>query len=108
VSNIDEDQLVHLLEIAGIADNLDFHISSERALSCKPHGAIYEQALKLAGCNAPEALFVGDTLQQDVEGANRAGLVSVLLWHRSDREPPTDGPRPRHVIANIPQVLELV
>jgi putative hydrolase of the HAD superfamily len=108
VSNIDDDQLEHLLEIAGIADRLDFHISSERAGSCKPHGAIFEQALNLAACQAPEALFVGDTLQQDVEGANRAGLVSVLLWHRSDRQPPDDGPRPRHVISNIPQVLELL
>jgi HAD superfamily hydrolase (TIGR01509 family) len=108
VSNIDEDQLAHLLEIAGIADSLDFHISSERALSCKPHGAIFEQALKLAGCDSQEALFVGDTLQQDVEGANRAGLVSVLIWHRSDREPPADGPRPHYVISSIPQVLELL
>jgi HAD superfamily hydrolase (TIGR01509 family) len=108
VSNIDDDQLAHLLEIAGIEDALDFHISSERARSCKPDEAIFRQALRLAGCDAAEALFVGDTARQDVDGANRAGLVSVLLWHRADREPPRDGPRPRHVIATIPQVLELV
>jgi putative hydrolase of the HAD superfamily len=108
VSNIDEDQLAHLLEIAGIADELDFHISSERARSCKPHGAIFGAAVRLADCAAEEALFVGDTVRQDVAGANQAGLVSVLLWHRPDREPPEEGPRPRHVIATIPQVLELI
>jgi len=32
----------------------------------------------------------------------------VLLWHREDREPPTDPPRPRHVIRRIPELLDLV
>jgi putative hydrolase of the HAD superfamily len=108
VSNIDEDQLVHLLEVAGIGEELDFHISSERARSCKPHAAIFRAAVRLADCEAEEALFVGDTLKQDVAGANQAGLVSVLLWHRPDRAPPGDEPQPRHVIGTIPEVLGLL
>jgi putative hydrolase of the HAD superfamily len=108
VSNIDEDQLSHLFEVAGLDAEFDFCISSERARSCKPDAAIFSQAVGLAGCAAGEALFVGDTLKQDVAGANRAGLVSVLLWHRDDREPPADGPQPRHVIRRIPEVLEIV
>ena len=59
-----------------------------------------------------ETLAAGDreSLLQlaSLAGANRAGLRSVLLWHRSDREPPPDGERPRHVIRKIPDVLELV
>jgi len=108
VSNIDDDQLDHLLEIAGIGEALDFRISSERAESCKPHAAIFHAALRQADCAAEEALFVGDTIRQDVAGANRAGLVSVLLWHRADREPPEEEPQPRHVIAKIPEVLALL
>lgn len=108
VSNIDDDQLDHLLAAAGIGNLFDSILSSEQARSCKPHPRIYEIALERAGCAADEALFVGDTLRQDVAGANQVGLRSVLLWHRGDRPPPDEGVRPRHVIRAIPEVLELL
>lgn len=108
VSNIDEDQLAHLLEIAGLRPYLDSILSSEEARSCKPDRAIFEAALTRAGCQADEALFVGDTVLQDVVGANQVGLCSVLLWHRDDREPPTSEPRPHHVIRQIPELLDLI
>jgi putative hydrolase of the HAD superfamily len=108
VSNIDEDQLADLLEAGGLSPYFDWMLSSEAAGSCKPHPAIFEQALRRAGCAAGETLFVGDTLKQDIAGANRAGMCSVLLWHRDDSLPPADGPQPHHVIRQIPEVLELV
>jgi 2-haloalkanoic acid dehalogenase type II len=108
VSNIDDDQLGHLLEIAAIASYFDSVLSSEQAQSCKPDPSIFEEAVRRAGCTAEEALFVGDTLAQDIAGANRVGLQSVLLWHRDDRDPPTEEPRPRHVIRRIPDLLDLV
>ncbi len=108
VSNIDEDQLAHLLAVARIGSCFDAITSSERAQSCKPDPAIFATALASAGCGASEALFVGDTIAQDIAGANRAGLRSVLLWHREDRDPPTHDPRPHHVIRRIPEVLQLV
>jgi HAD superfamily hydrolase (TIGR01509 family) len=108
VSNIDEDQLEHLSGLAELAALFDDMLSSEVARSCKPHSAIFEEALRRAGCSAREALFIGDTLRQDIEGANRVGLRSVLLWHRDDRSPPPDGPRPQHVIRRIPELLELL
>ena len=108
VSNIDDDQLAHLLAIAGIADRFDSVLSSERALSCKPDRAIFEEALRRAGCRADEALFVGDTIAQDVAGANAVGLRSVLLWHREDRDPPPSAVQPHHVVRRIPAVLALL
>jgi putative hydrolase of the HAD superfamily len=108
VSNIDEDQLSHLLEIARIESHFDSILSSERARSCKPDAQIFIQAVELAGCQAEEALFVGDTIVQDIAGANQTGLRSVLLWHRFDREPPDGDPRPHHVIRQVPEVLDLV
>lgn len=108
VSNIDDDQLAHLLDLAAIAPYFDSIISSEQAQSCKPDRSIFEEALRRAGCVAAEALFVGDTLAQDIAGANQVGLQSVLLWHRQDRDPPVAEPRPRHVIRRIPDLLELL
>ena len=108
VSNIDDDQLEHLLGVSGIGPYFDAILSSESARSCKPHGEIFRQALESAGCRADEALFVGDSRTTDVAGANAAGLHSVLLWQRTDRSPPDGDPRPRHVISEIPQVLGLL
>jgi putative hydrolase of the HAD superfamily len=108
VSNIDEDQLTHLLQLARIRSCFDSLVSSEQAQSCKPDLAIFVTAIERAGCQPHEALFVGDTGAQDIAGANRAGMRSVLLWHRDDRDPPVTDPRPHHVIRHIPDVLDLV
>lgn len=108
VSNIDDDQLAHLLEVAGLRPYFDSLLSSEAAGACKPDPAIFEEALRRAGCAAAEALFVGDTLAQDIAGANAMGMRSVLIWHREDKEPAYESVRPTHVIRRIPELLELL
>lgn len=108
VSNIDEDQLAHMGELAGLRRFFDSILSSEAARSCKPDPAIFEEALRRAGCEPGEALFIGDSIDQDVAGANRVGLRSVLIWHREDREAPDREPRPHHVIRRIPEILDLL
>jgi putative hydrolase of the HAD superfamily len=108
VSNVDDDQLTHMLELARIAEHFDSILSSEQAQSCKPDPAIFSEALRRAGCAPAETLFVGDSLQQDIAGANRVGLRSVLIWSDSGRQPPDGKHRPRHVIRQIPEVLDLV
>lgn len=108
VSNIDDDQLAHLLEVSELEPRFDSILSSESARSCKPHDSIFRQALSSAACEPEAALFVGDSRSADVAGANSVGLQSVLLWDRDDRPPPQDEPRPRHVIRAIPDVLELL
>lgn len=108
VSNIDDDQLDHLVDVAGLRPHFDSLLSSEAAAACKPAPAIYGEALRRAGCAPDEALFVGDTLAQDIAGANRAGMRSVLIWHRDDKPPPADGVVPHHVIRRIPDLLTLL
>jgi len=108
VSNIDEDDLHHLIDLGGLRASFDSLLSSEAALSCKPDARIFALALERAGCAPEDTLFVGDSVPQDVAGANRAGLRSVLLWHRDDKPPPAEPARARHVIRAIPEVLDLV
>lgn len=108
VSNIDEDDLHHLIDLGGLRSHFDSLLSSEAAGSCKPDQGIFKVALDRAGCLPDEALFVGDSIAADVAGANQAGLRSVLLWHRDDKRPPADGPQPAHVIRGIPDLLALL
>lgn len=50
----------------------------------KPDPAIYRLSLSHLGARAEEALFVGDTVETDILGANRAGIRSLWLSKRSD------------------------
>ena len=107
VSNVDDDQLEHLIDVAGLRQCFDSLLSSEAAGACKPDPAIFAEALRRADCAAEHTLFVGDTLAQDIAGANRAGMRSVLIWHRDDTAPPTADVVPDHVIRRIPDLLDL-
>jgi len=49
----------------------------------KPHPSIFEAALKLAGVAAADAVMVGDSLTQDIDGARGVGMRGVLV-RRSD------------------------
>ena len=108
VSNIDDDQLGHMLALSQVEPHFHSVLSSEYAQSCKPDPGIFSEALRRAECAPHEALFVGDSLQQDIAGANRLGLRSVLIWSDPEREPTIGEHQPKHVIRRIPELLELL
>ena len=58
---------------------IDVAISSSQHGYMKPHRSIFEAALKLAGVEASDAVMVGDSLTQDIEGAQRVGMKGVLV-----------------------------
>jgi putative hydrolase of the HAD superfamily len=45
----------------------------------KPHPEIYRHILGLLSVPAAKAVFVGDRPENDIAGANEAGLISVLI-----------------------------
>ena len=58
---------------------IDVAVSSSQHGYMKPHPSIFEAALKLAGVSAGEAMMVGDSLTQDIDGARRVGMRGVLV-----------------------------
>jgi putative hydrolase of the HAD superfamily len=85
---------------------IDIAISSSQHGYMKPHPSIFEAALKLAGVDAPDAVMVGDSLTQDIEGARRVGMQGVLV-RRSDAI--AGGPDPDvPVIRSLSELPELV
>ena len=69
---------------------IDVAISSSQHGYMKPHPSIFEAALRLAGAAAADAVMVGDSLTQDIEGARRVGMRGVLV-RRSDTPAGTPG-----------------
>ncbi|MEA2465898.1 MAG: hypothetical protein QOJ57_24, partial [Thermoleophilaceae bacterium] len=64
----------------------------------KPAPARFEAALAVAGCEASEAVHVGDSPSKDVAGAERAGIRAVLI----DRE---GGTGDIASLAELPRIL---
>ncbi len=71
--------LAHWLDSAGIGALIDGAVSSAEVGEPKPSPAIFRAALAAAGVEASEALHVGDSMANDVEGARAAGIRAVLL-----------------------------
>jgi putative hydrolase of the HAD superfamily len=78
VSNWDV-SLPDVLARVGLAPLLDGVLTSAGTGARKPSPAIFAAALSMAGVGPEEALHVGDSLEEDVEGARRAGIAVVLV-----------------------------
>jgi putative hydrolase of the HAD superfamily len=78
ISNWDS-RLIATLENMGLASYFDFILPSAMIGSAKPDKKIFAEALRLGKVAAHEACHIGDEIRTDVEGAQRAGIHSILL-----------------------------
>ncbi len=72
----------------GLDDWLDPIVHSGRVGLSKPDPAVFEMLLELAGIAAADAVYVGDSLTDDVAGARAAGMRAVWV-NRSGHANPT-------------------
>ncbi len=70
----------------GLLRYIDTLVVSSEVGWQKPHPAIFEAALHRLGIEAKEAVFVGDMVWADIEGAQALGMKAVLTqqYHRED------------------------
>jgi len=59
--------------------DVDVFLTSRLHGKTKPHETIFRRILELLDVRPEEALMVGDTLQDDVEGARAVGMQAVLI-----------------------------
>lgn len=67
-----------------LASYLDFTLTSGEAGANKPEPAIFLEAIKRAGTNSSETIYIGDQYEIDILGAEKVGLTPVLI-DRYDR-----------------------
>jgi putative hydrolase of the HAD superfamily len=70
----------------GVLQLVDGVVTSAEVGVPKPDARVFQRALELAGAGPEQAIHVGDSPDNDVEGARAAGIRAVLL--RRDGEPP--------------------
>ncbi len=81
ISNWDS-RLMTLIRDMGLEPYFDFILISAVVGHSKPGKKIFHDALKLSGCEAAEAIHVGDSLDDDYRAALSAGLQAIHLDRR--------------------------
>lgn len=84
---------------------VDAAVSSRAHGKTKPHASIFRAVLDRLGVQPREAAMVGDSLEDDVEGARALGMRALLI-DREDRHPEWGEERLRDLRA-LPAALEV-
>lgn len=91
-------------------ETFDCRLSSADVGYLKPHPAIFEAALDCLGVRSDEAVFVGDSLETDIAGAQNVGMRGVLRAGPETSRLPDDLSIPPDAViadlADLPAVLD--
>ena len=79
ISNTEDGRVNESLALADLVSHFEFLIDSHLVGYSKPDKAIFQLAVDKLGLEPREAAYVGDSYGFDVIGAQRAGLVPILL-----------------------------
>ena len=102
ISNFDS-RLVKILQGLNAAQWFDEIFISSRVGHAKPSRQIFEAALRRHGLKPEEALHVGDSEMNDVQGALNAGVKGILV----DRNRATPSETPP-AISNLKEIISLL
>jgi len=104
ISNFDHGPTARrVLADHGLDRRFDAVVISDGFGRRKPHPAIFEAALRDLGVPAAQAVYVGDSVADDLVGATNAQLAMVWINPKGEALPP-DAPRPRAVIRGLDEL----
>lgn len=89
------------IRLCGFEPFIDALVVSEAVGVAKPDPAIFAHALAELGCEADEAVMIGDSWLADIEGARAAG-IRAIWFNRNRREPPPGAPSIQQITALRP------
>lgn len=95
------------LRILGNERHFSTVVISGEVHIAKPDPAIFSIAIKNLGLDPQEVWHVGDSLAEDVAGANSAGLMSVWL-NRVEKVRAAHEPRPDYEIRSLRQIVDIL
>lgn len=90
----------------GLADYFRFALCAEELGIGKPDPRPFREALRLAEVTADEAVHIGDHHEDDIFGAQQAGLRAI--WYNPERRPWLQAGQPDaevHSLVDLPRLL---
>ena len=95
-----------LLEKHGLEKFFDVVVVSGAVNKRKPSPEIFQKALTKLGVNAEDTVFVGDTVDADVIGAKAAGMKSIFIERRVQKD--AEQACPDQTIKSLNELLEAI
>ena len=86
----------------GLLELVDRVVTSAVVGAAKPDPRVFRRALELAAVDRAEVVHVGDSLDNDVEGARAVGIRAVLLQRDGARPPDVESVRS---LSELPALL---
>ncbi len=104
ISNFDDSETGHLImHDTGIRDLFDAIVISADTGLRKPNHLIFKKILDLMNLQPRDVLFVGDTPQDDILGAGRAGMHTAWI-NRHGKPVPEGVPAPDITITDLAEL----
>jgi putative hydrolase of the HAD superfamily len=94
--------ILKLLKDSNIEQLFDVVVVSGAINKRKPSAEIFRRALKLMGISASEAMFVGDTIDADIEGAKAVGMKAIYIERREQK--PSEESQPDQTIKSLKEL----
>ena len=107
ITNGPEFSQIPKLEAVAMDKHVDHIIIGGQEPEQKPAASIFLKALKLAGCEAHEAVHVGDSLAADIAGAHGSGITSVWIQHQQPLDAEL-GINPHHILLHPSEIPALI
>jgi len=95
------------IALLAIEQHVDFIIVSEEFGAWKPDPAIFAEALRLGSAPPDAAIFIGDSAEHDIAGAQGAGIDAVWI-NRAGLPWPSPTPAPRFIASGLAEVRVLL
>lgn len=95
------------LQAVNLAEHVDHILIGGLEPEQKPARSIFEKALKLANCEAHEAIHVGDSLAADIAGARNSCITSVWIQHQQPLDAEL-GIHPDHTVLHPSEIPALI
>ena len=93
-------------EKSGLRDCFAHIVLSEEVGCQKPNPRIYEEALRMNGIAAEEAVMIGDSWNSDIQGAINAGIDQI--WIRKSQDPLPEGQSATYIVKSLAEVMEIL
>jgi putative hydrolase of the HAD superfamily len=91
---------------AGASPYIDVAVFSSEIGLRKPHPSLFEMPLAELGVAPEEAVFVGDSPEADIRGAQAVGMRAVLTHQY--RQESVEGVTPDCIIWRLPELVEYI
>lgn len=93
------------LQTIGLAHHFNASVAAPQFGRAKPDAAIFHAACDALGVAPNDAVYVGDDLILDVQGAQRAGLRGVWMNRTASRRHLEEGVQPDAIVADFDELL---